>query len=142
VGAGDVAGVPGGDEVDDDVPRDERNLMVTTAASIFSRSGSRGRLEGARASVTFGLHWRARFFCERIQSEGIRGAPEQRKRIGEKGEGRAHWQWSESAEDACSCADLRREIWAAWRPGSWRGGERSERRVQGTYRHGLDGHYS
>jgi hypothetical protein len=33
-----------GGEVDDDVPRDERNPMVITAASIFSRGGNRGRL--------------------------------------------------------------------------------------------------
>jgi hypothetical protein len=38
--------------------------------------------------------------------------------------------------------ELRRVIWAAWRPGSGRGGEGSERRVRGTYRRGLDGHYS
>jgi hypothetical protein len=61
VDAGDVAGVPGGDEVDDDVPRNERKPMVTTAASIFSRGGSRGRLEVRGAAMSFGLYCRARF---------------------------------------------------------------------------------
>jgi hypothetical protein len=40
-----------GEEVDDDVPRNERNSMVTTAASIFSRGGSRGRLEMRGATM-------------------------------------------------------------------------------------------
>jgi hypothetical protein len=61
VDAGDVAGVPGGDEVDDDVPRDERNPMVTTAASIFSRGGGRGRPEVRGATMSFGLRCCARF---------------------------------------------------------------------------------
>jgi hypothetical protein len=34
-----------GEGEDDDVPHDERNPMVTMAASIFSRGRSRGRLE-------------------------------------------------------------------------------------------------
>jgi hypothetical protein len=44
--------------------------------------------------------------------------------------------------DGDSTAALRRAISAAWRPGSRRGGRGSERRVRGTYRRGLDGHYS
>jgi hypothetical protein len=35
--SGEAPVVYRGEEVDDDVPRDERDSMVTTAASIFSR---------------------------------------------------------------------------------------------------------
>jgi hypothetical protein len=52
--SGDALVVSRGEEVDDDVPRDERNLMVTTVASIFSRGGSRGRLEVCGAMMCFG----------------------------------------------------------------------------------------
>jgi hypothetical protein len=72
VDAGDVAGVPGGDEVDDDVPRDERNPMVTTAASIFSRGGSRGQPEVRGATMSFGFTTLRSIFCGTKQTEGVR----------------------------------------------------------------------
>jgi hypothetical protein len=74
--AGDVVGVPGGYEVDDDVPCDKRNPMVTTAASIFSRGGSRGRLEMCGAAMSFGLHCRDRFPTKWFSPWASRGAPE------------------------------------------------------------------
>jgi hypothetical protein len=76
VDAGDVAGVPRGDEVDDDVPCDERKPMVTTAASISSRGGSRGRLEVRGAAMSFRLHCRARFPAKWFSPWASRGAPE------------------------------------------------------------------
>jgi hypothetical protein len=81
---------------------DTGKTRVWTASSFASSSEAGRRLEGARASVTFGLHCRARFSAKRFSLWASRGAPEQRKRIGEKREGGAHWQWSESAGDACS----------------------------------------
>jgi hypothetical protein len=66
------------------------------------------------------MHW---FSARKYEKKVREVRQEERKRIGEKREGEAHWQGSKSAGDACSCADLRREIWAAWRPDSRRGGE-------------------
>jgi hypothetical protein len=43
-----------GEGEDDGVPRDKRNLMVTTVALILSRGRSRGRLELGDGTVTFG----------------------------------------------------------------------------------------
>jgi hypothetical protein len=55
-----------------------------------------------------------RWFSARKYEKKVREVrQEERKRIGEKREGEVHWQGSKSAGDACSCADLRREIWVA-----------------------------
>jgi hypothetical protein len=61
-----------GEEVDDDVPRDERDSMVTTAASIFSRWGSRGRLEMHGAMMCFGLATPCSICCKLEHNRWIR----------------------------------------------------------------------
>jgi hypothetical protein len=61
-----------GEEVDDDVPHDERNPMVTTVASIFSRGGSRGRLEMHGATRCFRFTTPRSICCERKRGNGLR----------------------------------------------------------------------
>jgi hypothetical protein len=65
---------------------DTGKTMAWMASSFASSSEAERRLEGARASVTFGLYWRARFSVKRFSLRASRGAPEQRKknRLGEE----------------------------------------------------------
>jgi hypothetical protein len=55
---------------------DTGKTRVWTALSFASSSEAERRLEGARASVTFRLHWRARFSVKRFSPMASRGAPE------------------------------------------------------------------
>jgi hypothetical protein len=115
VDAGDIAGVPGGDEVDDDVPRNERNLMVTMAASIFSRRGSRGRLEVRGATMSFGLRWGGRLAANWVMPEGSEDARDPITRWSTEKGRRYPLLSSESCGYACRYVGLRRGIPMAWR---------------------------
>jgi hypothetical protein len=76
---GDALVTSGADGERDGDQCDAGKMRAWTASSFVSSSEAERRLEGARASVTFVLHWRARFFCETIQSVGIKGCA----RVGE-----------------------------------------------------------
>jgi hypothetical protein len=71
-----------GEEIDDDVPRDERNSMVTMAASIFSRGGSRRRLEMRVATMCFGRAPARRSTAQKNKMRVSRGAPEREESRG------------------------------------------------------------
>jgi hypothetical protein len=69
-----------------EVRLDAGKSMVSSMNSIASRHNAESRLEDARAPVTFGLHWGARFSVKRFNPRASRGAPEQSKknRLGEE----------------------------------------------------------
>jgi hypothetical protein len=83
---GDASVTSGADGELDGDQCDAGKTRAWTASSFASSSEAERRLEGARASVTFGLHWRARFSAKRFSPRASRGAPEQRKknRLGEE----------------------------------------------------------
>jgi hypothetical protein len=58
---GDASVTSGADGERDGDQYDAGKTRAWTASSFASSSEAERRLEGARASVTFGLHWRARF---------------------------------------------------------------------------------
>jgi hypothetical protein len=120
---------------------DAGKTRAWAASSFASSSEAERRLESARASVTFGLHWRARFSAKRFIPRASRGAPEQRKknRLGEEVWG--HLSLTNFTGELAGTAEFddqfRRFGGASSR--KKKGGRR--RTSGGFYRSGLDGHY-
>jgi hypothetical protein len=141
VGGGDASVTSSVDGELDGDQCDAGKTRAWTASSFASSSEAERRLEGARASVTFGLHWRARFSAKRFSPRASRGAPEQRKknRLGE--EVRGHLSLTDFTGELVGTAEsddrFRRFGGASSR--KKKGGRRST--SGGFYRSGLDGHY-